>query len=208
VTGPSPAVPASAELMEGRTAVGSWLLWGGATLLVGTALLLVRLRIPDEPLVGPGLLFGVYGSLLLVSLTAPVVRGDQRQLPQWIVLLLGLAGFALVAVRSDTEVVAPILSIAVALNLAAAVTEEAFFRRFAYGWALRFGVVVAWALSVGAFTLIHLPAYGTGSLWVNSGAAVLLTWQRWASGSWLVPAATHVVANQLAVFGGPLGGSP
>jgi hypothetical protein len=191
---------APGELTE-RSALSTWLLWGGATAAVGTALLLVRLRIPDEPFVTPAVLLVLYGALLLMSLSAPIVRGDPVQLPWWVVVGLGVAGFVLVAVRTETNVVAPTVSTAVALNLAAAVSEEAFFRRFAYGWALRFGVVAAWALSVAGFTLIHLPAYGTGSLWVNAGAGVLLTWQRWASATWLVPAATHVVANQLAVFG-------
>jgi hypothetical protein len=32
------------------------------------------------------------------------------------------------------------------------------------------------------------------------GAGLLFGWQRWASGTWTVPAATHAVANALVVL--------
>ena len=35
---------------------------------------------------------------------------------------------------------------------------------------------------------------------VDLGAGLLLSWQRWASGGWGAPAATHVVANLVAVL--------
>jgi len=35
---------------------------------------------------------------------------------------------------------------------------------------------------------------------VDLGAGLLLSWQRWAGGSWGVPAATHAAANLLAVL--------
>jgi membrane protease YdiL (CAAX protease family) len=49
------------------------------------------------------------------------------------------------------------------------------------------------------FALVHLPAYGLAAMPVDLGAALLLGWQRYASGRWTVPAVTHAVANLLAV---------
>ena len=50
------------------------------------------------------------------------------------------------------------------------------------------------------FALVHLPAYGVVALPVDLGAGLLLSWQRWASGTWTVPAGTHAFANVLAVL--------
>jgi membrane protease YdiL (CAAX protease family) len=49
------------------------------------------------------------------------------------------------------------------------------------------------------FALVHLPAYGAAAMPVDLGAALLLSWQRYASGRWTVPAVTHAIANLLAV---------
>jgi membrane protease YdiL (CAAX protease family) len=89
--------------------------------------------------------------------------------------------------------------VAVGLVVLAAVAEEALFRRVLYGWLERFGPVVAVVGSALVFALVHLPAYGVAAMPVDLGAALLLSWQRYASGRWTVPAVTHVVANLLAV---------
>ena len=81
----------------------------------------------------------------------------------------------------------------------AAVAEEALFRRVLYDRLLRFGVVAAVAGTAVVFALVHLPAYGVAAMPVDLGAALLLSWQRYASGRWTVPAVTHAVANLLAV---------
>jgi membrane protease YdiL (CAAX protease family) len=47
------------------------------------------------------------------------------------------------------------------------------------------------------FAAVHLPLYGAGALPLNLAAGVLLGWQRWATGSWTAPAATHAIANLL-----------
>jgi membrane protease YdiL (CAAX protease family) len=49
------------------------------------------------------------------------------------------------------------------------------------------------------FAAVHVPLYGWAALPVDLGAGLLLGWQRHASGTWLVPAATHAVANLLVV---------
>jgi membrane protease YdiL (CAAX protease family) len=81
----------------------------------------------------------------------------------------------------------------------AAVAEEALFRRLLYDRLLRFGVVAAVGGTAVVFALVHLPAYGVAAMPVDLGAALLLSWQRYASGRWTVPAVTHAVANLLAV---------
>jgi membrane protease YdiL (CAAX protease family) len=108
---------------------------------------------------------------------------------------------------------------ALALGLLAAVGEEALFRGALYAWLQRRaaraaraprGARSAWraalppALAVAgsavAFALVHVPSYGPAALPVDLGAGLLLGWQRWASGRWTVPAATHAAANLLAVI--------
>ena len=48
------------------------------------------------------------------------------------------------------------------------------------------------------FAAIHVPLYGIAVLPVDLGAGLMLSWQRWATGTWTVPAATHAAANVLA----------
>lgn len=79
----------------------------------------------------------------------------------------------------------------------AAVAEELFFRRFVYGWAVRWGAPVAIAVSAGLFAVIHLPTYGSHVFLINVAAGGVFGWQRWASGTWTAPGATHVFANLL-----------
>jgi membrane protease YdiL (CAAX protease family) len=86
-----------------------------------------------------------------------------------------------------------------AITVMAGVAEEALFRRVLYDRLLRFGVVVAVGGTAVVFALVHLPAYGVAAMPVDLGAALLLSWQRYASSRWTVPAVTHAVANLLAV---------
>jgi membrane protease YdiL (CAAX protease family) len=117
------------------------------------------------------------------------------------VLGVGAAGFvAGRALLDDVPVVAGSLALAVALNALAAVAEEAFFRRLAYGWLLRWGTVTAVVGSAVLFAVAHVTVWGFGVLPLDLAAGLLLSWQRAASGQWSVPAATHVVANSLALL--------
>ncbi len=50
------------------------------------------------------------------------------------------------------------------------------------------------------FAAVHVPLYGVAAFPVDLGAGLLFSWQRWASGDWTVPAATHAAANLLAVI--------
>jgi len=87
-----------------------------------------------------------------------------------------------------------------ALNSVAAVAEELFFRRLTYGGLLRFGAAAAIVGSALAFALVHVPIYGPAAIPVDLGAGLVFSWQRWASGGWAAPAATHVFANLMAVL--------
>jgi membrane protease YdiL (CAAX protease family) len=118
------------------------------------------------------------------------------------VLAAGAGAFALG--RAVVEVplrVGSGLAVAVALNALAAVDEEAFFRRSLYGLVEgRWGPVVAVVVTAGAFALVHVTVWGLWVLPLDLAAGLVLSWQRAATGRWSVPAATHVVANTLALL--------
>jgi len=65
---------------------------------------------------------------------------------------------------------------------------------------LRSLAIVLAALAALLFAALHVPIYGPAVFWVDLGAGLLLSWQRWASGGWGAPATTHVVANLVAVL--------
>ena len=96
---------------------------------------------------------------------------------------------------------APVAAVAgfVALNSLAAVAEEALFRRLLYGLLEPWGAAVAVGGSAAAFAVVHLTVWGAWALPLDLAAGLVLSWQRWASGRWSVPAATHVVANLLVL---------
>lgn len=89
----------------------------------------------------------------------------------------------------------PVTVATVAVAVVASVSEEAFFRRFLYGWLISAGPSVAVGGSAALFALVHLPSYGPAALPVDLAAGLLLGWQRWATGSWTSPALTHLLAN-------------
>jgi uncharacterized protein len=149
----------------------------------------------------PALAIG-YLALLGAASAAPGNRVDQpaRGPLGWPVVL----GLGVVAVMAAGVVGGPVAdrrvgSVAAALAVVAAVAEEALFRRVLYDRLLGLGAVAAVVGSAVVFALVHLPAYGLVAMPVDLGAALLLSWQRYASGRWTVPAVTHVLANLLAV---------
>jgi membrane protease YdiL (CAAX protease family) len=82
-------------------------------------------------------------------------------------------------------------------NIIAAIAEEAFFRRFVYGWLAARGEGFATVGAAALFALIHVPIYGFGVLPIDFAAGLLLGWQRRESGTWTSSAVTHIVANIL-----------
>jgi membrane protease YdiL (CAAX protease family) len=173
-----------------------------SVLLAGLAalLLLARPAVSVRPGAPIALLVAIFSAILIASLVAPVPKGAHAVLAPALVLGLGVG-----AITAATLLVHPVVPLAVGvwtipLNTLAAVSEEALFRRFLYGRLERFGVPVAIGATAMAFALIHVPMYGPAALPIDLAAGLLLGWQRWASGTWTVPAATHVAANLLAVL--------
>ncbi len=171
----------------------------GVVTLLGVGALLLRGRIVSLP-GGPriALLALLLGSVAVAALTVPVAAGVRRE-RRGAVLVVGAAAVLLATAAALPAVPAPLGPWALPLALLAAVAEEALFRRAMYGWLEPAGPAIAIAVTATAFALIHLPLYGAAALPVDLGAGLLLSWQRWASGTWAVPAATHGLANALAV---------
>lgn len=169
------------------------------SIATGLAALLVRpalVRLPPSARVAT--LVALTAVVAAAALTVPVARDRHRVRPA-AALAIGLGGVALASLAAGRPVAAPLGAWALPLAIAAATAEEALFRRSLYGWLARGGPAVAVAGSALAFALVHVRAYGLAVLPVDLGAGLLLSWQRWASGTWSVPAATHAAANALAV---------
>lgn len=166
---------------------------------VGLALFVLRLRLLGYPS-APVLFAAIYALVGAASLAVPIGPQDDRRLSPAGALALGVGAMAVATFLTGPVIPVRLGPQALGLNSLAAVSEEAFFRRFLYGRLVRVGAVAAVAATALLFALVHLPAYGPAAFWVDLGAGVLLSWQRWASGTWAVPAATHVVANLLVVL--------
>jgi membrane protease YdiL (CAAX protease family) len=168
--------------------------------LTGTGMLLLRL--PILQVAGAAriaLLTVILAAILLMSLLVPAVPDVARSAPAAVVAV-GMAGVGLAALAAGRPIAAPLGAAVLPLSLFAAVAEEALFRRAAYGWLARYGPLVAVVGSALLFAAVHVPLYGVAAFPVDLGAGLLLSWQRWASATWTVPAATHAAANLLAVI--------
>jgi membrane protease YdiL (CAAX protease family) len=176
---------------------------GAGTLLVlagGCALLPLRLRLLAPPVpFRLAILVGLYGLVLCASLLVPAPAGPRRLHPA-IALGIGLGALGLAAIAAGPSGPLPVAGTAVALGVVAAVAEEALFRRAGYAALERYGPTVAIVATAAAFAAVHVPLYGAAAFPVDLGAALLLGWQRHATGSWSTPAATHAAANLLAVL--------
>jgi membrane protease YdiL (CAAX protease family) len=181
---------------------------GGAWILVpaGLSLLLIRPLFAFEA-GGVWLLTATYLALGLASALAmrstPLESGGRSgegSLPVMAGALavgLGALGLAVAGQRTIHVSVGPV---ALSLTALASVAEEAFFRGFLYQRLARRGVPIAIVASAAAFALIHVLAYPPAAVWVDFGAGLMFGWQRWVTGSWLVPAGTHLAANLLVVM--------
>jgi membrane protease YdiL (CAAX protease family) len=174
-----------------------------AAVAAGLAFLLARPALGTLPAAVPLLAAG-YLAMAAAALAAPApgAAADGSGPPPlgWAAPLgIGLAAVAAAGVVAGPAPPPRVGAAAAGLALLAAVAEEALFRRLLYARLARYGAVVAVLGSATLFALVHLPAYGTAALPVDLGAGLLLSWQRFASGRWTVPAVTHAVANLLAV---------
>ena len=171
--------------------------------LAGLAFLLAR---PGLEALPPGARTGVLAAgYLALALAAGAAaaegqRGEASASRAGIVLAAGVAVVGLAAVLARPVPPVPGGTVALGLGVLAAVAEEALFRGALYMLLRRRGVLLAVAVPAVAFALIHVPSYGLAALPVDLGAGLLFGWQRWASGRWTVPAATHAAANLLAVI--------
>lgn len=172
-----------------------------ATIVVAAGSILLTLRpLSDVTADTRVLVFGATCLTIgLASIAVPVGR-DRSHLRPVMALGFGVVVLLLAARVVGPSVASPWGAAALPLSLLAAVAEEALFRRVAYARLERFGTIVAVAGSALLFGMVHVPAYGLAALPVDVGAGLLFGWQRWASGSWTVPAATHAFANAMVVL--------
>jgi len=173
----------------------------GSVVLVARPLLLAHTSRPVE------LLVVVFSALLILGAFWPARSASvrpRRETVRWTttvaVLATGLVAFGLGRVLGGGGPPAPTLGMAIALNTLAAVSEEAFFRRLVYESFLTSGPVPAVVASTALFAIVHVTVYGLWVLPLDLAAGLILSWQRWASGSWHVPALTHALANILVVI--------
>jgi membrane protease YdiL (CAAX protease family) len=167
--------------------------------VAGSSLLLVRTAFTGLPATATvfATLYVLLGS---ASLATPVPGGDARSLAPVAVGAVGVGAIFLAAWLVGPGFPVPHGPEVLLLNSLAAIAEELFFRRLVYGGLVRFGAAIAIGGSALLFATLHVPIYGPAVFWVDLGAGLLLSWQRWASGGWGAPAATHVVANLVAVL--------
>ena len=66
--------------------------------------------------------------------------------------------------------------------------------------AVRWGPAAALLTTGVLFGLVHWPLYGWAVVPLDVAAGLVLSWQRWVSGSWVVPALAHSAANVLAIW--------
>lgn len=167
--------------------------WGlSLAMASGVLALAVRAPSPEAVFVTAGV-----GALGVIA-PAPLAGEHDARLPWLWALALGVLPFAVFAAWFQ-----PLPArggwIVVVTASVAAVAEELFFRRLVYGWLTRWGPLLAVAGSAVLFAAVHVPVYGPGVLPIDLAAGLVFGWQRWASGTWTVPAATHVLANLLAL---------
>ena len=189
----TPAVEAGSGPRQGERSATALVAGAGITLLA------LRLLILGSPSAGMQLA-GIYLMLGIVSVAVPVATNERHALSAPVVVAIGLVALAAASLVAGPRAPLAHGTEALALSSLAAVSEEAFFRRFLYGRLLRYGPVAAIGISAMLFAVIHVPAYGVAVFWVDLGAGLLLSWQRWASGGWAAPATTHLAANILAVI--------
>jgi membrane protease YdiL (CAAX protease family) len=150
---------------------------------------------------GATIVFAAILALLAgVSLLTPNGAISRARLSPSLVLAPGVVVVVVAASETGAGFPLPHGALVLALGVGAAVSEELFFRRLVYGALEPWHPAAAIIGSALLFALVHVPLYGPAVFWVDLGAGLVFSWQRWASGDWTAPAATHAVANVLAVL--------
>jgi membrane protease YdiL (CAAX protease family) len=167
----------------------------------GSGLLLARAHLGELPFPPTVSLAASYALIGAAAIVLPErLPSRSGPIPPGLGLAIGLAAVLGAAAVTGRPAPMPSAPAAPALGALAALCEEALFRRLAYGRLERLGPAVAIVATAASFALLHVPLYGTTVLPVDLGAGLLFSWQRWAAGTWTVPAATHAAANLLAVI--------
>jgi membrane protease YdiL (CAAX protease family) len=138
--------------------------------------------------------------LLAGGLAWPRTSGPSANSSVVPVLAVGVAAFVLGRLIGGGHAPQPLVLRIVALGSLAAVAEEVFFRHFVYDVLRPGGTALAVVGSAVLFALVHVTVYGWWVLPIDLAAGLVLSWQRSATGSWKVPAVTHVLANLLVVL--------
>jgi hypothetical protein len=171
-----------------------------AVIAGGVAILVLR------PLVGWTALTValLFAALLIVAMAIPVaIDPDHRHplSPTGLTILIGgVAIFVAARLLGGGHSPAPLSAHVLILNSLAAVAEEALFRRLAFSALLPGGAAWAVAGSALLFGVVHVTVYGWWALPIDLAAGLVLSWQRLASGTWAIPAMTHVLADLLVVI--------
>ncbi len=167
----------------------------------GTALLAARPALTattDHP---GAVLVVLFAALIVTGLALPVPDDRDRatvQPPR--AIAVGVLGFLVARLFVFGPAPGPFTASAVAAGTLAAVAEEIWFRRLAFGLLAPGGPVLAVAGSAALFAAVHVPIYGFWVLPVDLAAGALLGWQRLVTGSWEPSALTHAVANVLVLL--------
>jgi membrane protease YdiL (CAAX protease family) len=164
----------------------------------GAALVWLRIRlIPVPPATRIGGLVSIYAAILAACLLVPSSRRDGRPV---LALGVGVAAVFLATVATGAPAAFPYATVALPLSILGAFSEEALFRRTLYDAIEPRGAAAAVVVSALLFAAIHIPLYGVAAFPVDLGAGLLFGWQRWTAGTWQVPAATHALANVVAIL--------
>ena len=148
-------------------------------------------------------LLAIFLALAAIGLVLPLPAVLEPAIPRarwWTVLCFGIGVFALGRGLSAGHAAGPWTVGALALHGVAAVSEEIWFRRVVFAWLAPAGRTAAIVGSATLFAVVHVTTYGAWVLPLDLAAGLVFAWQRDATGSWRVPAVTHVVANVLALW--------
>ncbi|MFN2595212.1 MAG: lysostaphin resistance A-like protein [Actinomycetota bacterium] len=170
--------------------------------IVAALLLLVPFRLTLIGVNGgrTAILLGCYVTVGAFALAASKRIANRALLSPRVAAVVGMLAVTSAYMWSAPAPARTLDATAIVLGVAAAVSEEALFRGLLFQRLERYGAAAAIVLSAVIFAVIHVPLYGTAALWVDLAAGLLLGWQRWASGGWGASAATHSLANVLAVL--------
>ena len=192
----------AATLTPPRASTGVWI--RATNFAAGMVLLLLR------PVVATTLgwttptVVAIFAAVMALGLAAPVIddhRSGRVSLATGaFVFAAGAAVFVAGRVLSGGHAPEAATGLIVVLNTLAAVAEEALFRRAVFAALLPAGAPCAIAGSALLFGLAHVTVYGWWAFPLDFAAGLVFGWQRWASGTWTLPAATHALADLLVVI--------